>query len=36
MKEDLIKKLTKQEKEIIVNKGTEQPFTGKYNDHFLE
>ena len=26
--------LSKEERDIIVNKGTEPPFTGKYNDHF--
>ena len=28
-------KLTKEEEEIIVNKGTELPFTGKYYLYFL-
>ena len=27
-------KLTEEEKAVIINKGTEQPFTGEYNDHF--
>ncbi|MEO5673347.1 MAG: methionine-R-sulfoxide reductase [Chitinophagales bacterium] len=26
-------KLTKEEEKVIVHKGTEQPFTGEYNDH---
>jgi len=26
--------LTPEEKEVIVHKGTERPFSGKYNDHF--
>ena len=26
--------LTKEEERVIVNKGTEYPFTGKYNDHY--
>lgn len=29
-----MKKLTEQEKEVIINKETEAPFTGKYNNHF--
>lgn len=28
--------LTKEEESIIIHKGTEKPFSGKYNDHFLE
>ena len=27
-------KLTKEEERVIVHKGTEAPFTGKYNDHY--
>jgi len=27
-------KLTQEEERVIVNKGTEQPFTGEYTDHF--
>ena len=34
MSKDFFKKLSDQEKEIICNKGTEDPFTGKYNLHF--
>ena len=30
------KKLTKQEKEVIINKGTEHPFSGEYNDFYEE
>ncbi len=29
-------KLTKEEQNVILNKGTERPFTGKYNDFFEE
>ena len=28
--------LTKEEHEIIVNKGTEKPFSGKYNNFYLQ
>ena len=34
MKKDFFKHLNKEEYEIIVNKGTEAPFSGEYNDHF--
>ncbi|MCK4500062.1 bifunctional methionine sulfoxide reductase B/A protein, partial [Candidatus Babeliales bacterium] len=34
-KEDVMyKELTPSEEQVIVNKGTERPFTGKYNDHY--
>ena len=29
-----MKKLTKEEEEVIVNKGTEMPFTGEYENNF--
>src|SRR4030042_1506940 len=32
----MYKKLTPEEKRVIVNKGTEMPFTGKYDKHFEE
>jgi peptide methionine sulfoxide reductase msrA/msrB len=32
----MLKKLTAEEKRIIVHKGTEAPFTGKYNDFYEE
>jgi methionine-R-sulfoxide reductase len=28
-------KLTKEEERVIIHKGTEYPFTGEYNDHYL-
>ena len=34
MSKDYFSNLTKREKHILVDKGTEAPFTGKYNDHF--
>ena len=34
MKKDFFKNLNKDEYEIIVNKGTEAPFSGEYNDHY--
>ena len=34
MKKDYIKKLNSEEVEILVNKGTEKPFSGKYNDFY--
>ena len=33
-KKDFFKDLTAKEKNVIVNKGTEYPNTGKYNKHF--
>ncbi|MFC1794033.1 bifunctional methionine sulfoxide reductase B/A protein [Planctomycetota bacterium] len=32
----MYKKLTPEEERIIINKGTERPFTGKYDKHFEE
>ena len=34
MKKDYIKKLNSEEFEVLVNKGTENPFSGKYNDFY--
>jgi len=34
MKKDYIKNLNSKEFEVIVNKGTERPFSGKYNDFY--
>lgn len=32
--EEKYNKLTSEEKRVIIHKGTEYPFTGKYNEHF--
>ena len=34
MKKDYTKKLNSEEFEVLVNKGTEKPFSGKYNDFY--
>ncbi len=34
MKKDMLKKLDLYEEFVIINKGTEKPFTGKYNDFY--
>lgn len=31
-----LNRLTRDEENVIVNKGTEKPFTGEYNEHFAE
>ena len=31
---DYFKNLTRKERKIIVDKGTERPYTGKYNNHY--
>lgn len=36
MEEKYFEGLSSEEREIIVNKGTELPFSGLYNDHFSE
>ena len=33
--QDFFSNLNQEEREIIVNKGTEDPFSGEYNDHFV-
>ena len=33
-KEDYFSDLNEEERDIIVNKGTETPFSGKYNNHY--
>ncbi|ARN57610.1 Peptide methionine sulfoxide reductase MsrA [Sedimentisphaera salicampi] len=32
--QDMYNELTEQEKRVILEKGTEKPFSGKYNDHY--
>ena len=34
MEERFIAGLTPEEKHVIADKGTERPFSGKYNDHY--
>jgi peptide methionine sulfoxide reductase msrA/msrB len=34
MEDNTYKKLTQEEKRVIINKGTEMPFSGKYNDFY--
>ena len=34
MNEEFFKNLTAEEKRVIVNKGTEAPFTGEYDDFY--
>lgn len=36
MKNNLFNTLTTEEENIIINKGTEPPFSGKYDDFFVE
>ena len=36
MKQDYIKKLNLEEKSVIVDGGTETPFTGKYNNLYVD
>ena len=36
MDKKYLKKLTPEEIEVIVNKGTERPYSGKYNDFYKE
>ncbi|MDP6156402.1 MAG: bifunctional methionine sulfoxide reductase B/A protein [Candidatus Thermoplasmatota archaeon] len=31
-----LKRLTPEEESVMIHKGTEKPFTGEYNDHFLK
>jgi len=35
-KKDKMQTLSDEEKIVIINKGTEKPFSGEYNDHFVE
>ena len=36
MEDKYVSNLTKREKEILVNSGTEEPFSGEYNDFDIE
>ena len=36
MKNQKYNQLTKEEERVIVNKGTEYPFSGEYNNHYLK
>jgi len=35
MSEEAYNQLNESEKRVIINKGTERPFTGEYNDHYV-